>query len=143
MKQTTFNIVKYNGEIPFIELYNKLQVLFNSAKNGTYTITIKEYRKTRSQDQNAYLWLCLNIISQETGHTPQQLHDIYCNMFLKSGETTYKGKTIEIVRGTSKLDTQEFSEFMDKVIADAAEMGIKLPNPADPLIEEYYKQCGL
>ena len=93
--------------------------------------------RPRTVDQNRLMWLWLTCISQETGNTPQELHDIYCAMFLK--ETAhFCDKTVEIVKGTSGLTTAEFGAFLDRVQAHAAaELGIELPSPGTEFFADF------
>ena len=45
---------------------------------------------------------------------------------------------------TSKLNTKQMSDFMNKVQADAAsELGIQLPIPEDRYFEEFYQQYNV
>lgn len=95
-------------------------------------IIIKRYRKKRSVQQNRYYWLCLNFIGNEIGEDAEELHNTFKAMFL----TDRTGK-IPIVRSTTKLNTVQFTEYMDKIARKIAEIDITLPNPEDAYADEY------
>jgi hypothetical protein len=95
-------------------------------------IIVKRYRKKRSNKQNRYYWLCLNFIGNEIGEDPDELHDTFKAMFL----TDRTGK-IPIVRSTTKLNTMQFMEYMDKITRKMAETGITLPSPEDMYQDDY------
>lgn len=79
------------------------------------------------------MWLWFSAIADEwsdaTGRvfTRQNVHDAYCYMFLPID--TPKGR---IAGSTSVLNTEQMTEFLNRVQADAqTEYGITLPDPDD------------
>ena len=86
------------------------------------------------------MWLWFTCIEQETGTDKQDIHDYYCNMFLL--RTAYfKGKEKVIAGSTSKLNTLQMTDFLNKVKADAAsEFGIYLPLPEDRYYQEFVNE---
>lgn len=103
-------------------------LLSNSDYKGNYIIEIEKEKSRRSLNANAYLWgVVYELISKHTGHTSQELHEIYSRMFLKPKFITYKGKEIKLPTGTSILNKIQFGEYLDRVIAEASSMGIVIP----------------
>lgn len=90
-------------------------------------ITVKKYRKNRSNRQNAYYWVCLNYISKDTGELPDVLHDTFKAMFLKK-QIKIKNKIISVVGSTTELDSLAFSEYIEKIASFMADFGILLPS---------------
>jgi hypothetical protein len=133
-------ISKKDGEIQYKEsVFNQLKNAFETISNGEHIITISKKVKKRSLDQNALMWLWFTCIQLETGTNKNDIHDYYCNMFL-SRKSNVNGKEVTVTSGTSKLNTDQFTYFLNQVQADAAsEFGIKLPNP-DDLNFESFKQ---
>ena len=83
------------------------------------------------------IWLWFTCIEKETGTDKQEVHDYYCDLFL-SRQILFNGKETVVSGSTSKLNTLQMSDFMNKVQADAAsELGITLPLPADRYYEEF------
>ena len=79
-------------------------------------------------------------IEQETGTDKQDVHDYYCNLYLRR-TTIIKGKETVIAGSTSKLNTLQLTDFLNKVKADAAtELGITLPLPEDRYYNEFVNE---
>ena len=95
-------------------------------------VEIKVVSSTRSSQQNRYYWgVILKIISQETGFTPEEAHEVYKKKFL-TYQKEYKGKKYDFVRSTTDLDIFEFGEYLDKVIGHArGELNLIVPESED------------
>ena len=132
--------IKKDGEIQYKQnLLNNLENAFSTIANGAYILSVKKEVKKRSLDQNALMWLWFTCIELETGTDKNDIHDYYCALFLRR-TVAINGEDKVIVSGTSKLDTVQFTDFLNKIQADAAsEFGIKLPTP-DDLHFEAFKQ---
>lgn len=132
--------IKKEGEIQHKQnLLNNLGNALNIIANGEYLLSIKKEVKKRSLDQNALMWLWLTCISHETGTDVNDIKDYYCMLFLHR-TAAINGEERIIISGTSKLNTVQFTDFLNKIQADAAsEFGIKLPTP-DDLYFESFKQ---
>lgn len=97
-------------------------------------ITVERRQKKRSVEQMGYLFgVVYPTISDHTGHTPEELHDIYKTKFLRK-KVEWQGAKMVIVGTTQKLTTNQMAEFVTNIILDAAEMGIEIP-PADKLYQ--------
>jgi hypothetical protein len=105
--------------------------LFSTLRNGVYTVTIKRATENRTIAQNDLMWLWFTCIERETGTPKEDVYSYYCKKFLM--KTIRIGEKVERVYDTSsKLNTQQMSDFMNKIQADAAaELGIQLPLPMD------------
>lgn len=125
------------------EVRSQLQMWLNDAANGSYTLSFEKVKKPRSNDQNRLMWVWFTCVarswSEASGNlfTAQHVHDFYCTKFLPV--TLPNGETV--TNGTSKLTSEQFTEFLNKVQADAAtEYGITLLSIADPMYEIWSKQ---
>jgi len=88
-------------------------------------------RHKRSNPQNAMYWSLLHLMSQrEWGgktYSADQFHAYYKTRFLGAEDMTLpNGKTLTIPNSTANLDVSEFSDYFEKVQADAAERGVFL-----------------
>ena len=110
----------------------------NFKEGDRLTIVVKKLRRIRSSgqagekgNQNGYYWgVVLAIISQETGHTVDELHEIYKAMFApKKRYTMPSGNEVVIAKSTAEMDTLEFTEYVERIRADAGEMNITIPDP--------------
>jgi len=118
--------VKFNN----LELFN--QELRNYEGKEAY-ITIKPYRKNRSDNQNRYYWgVVVKILSDELGFEPDEMHEVLKQKFL-TRETLRIGKEDFIIaKPTHNRSTQEFEEYLSHIRTWAStEMSILIPLPND------------
>ena len=118
----------------------ELPYIFSLLANGSYTITIKRASQKRSIPQNDLMWMWLTCIERETGTPKDDVYMYYCKKFLI--KTIQIGERQERIYNTSsKLTSEEMTEFLNKIQADAAtELGIRLPLPEDRFFEQFYAQ---
>jgi hypothetical protein len=91
-------------------------------------IIVRKPRKIRTNQQNAWYWVCVvGIPAEHFGYTSEEMHEAYKFMFLRRHE---EGKP-ETVRSTTTLTTKEFGDFVDKCIHWCAEQGISIPGPKE------------
>lgn len=95
------------------------------------SIEIERERSTRTEQQNRYYWLCLEIIATETGHTKEELHLMFRKMFLPRRKVELNGKTVYLEESTTRLNISQFMEYMERISAEAGQLGIVLPIPPD------------
>jgi len=92
-----------------------LQVSGKPPKKGDY-VTIQWGRK-RSLPQNSFYWAMLTWVLEQgdTGYlTPEELHDDLKGRFLAVKADTGKGFVTVRIKSTTDLDSNEFSEYIDK-----------------------------
>ena len=104
-----------------------------------YSVSVILNRSKRSIQQNSLYWLWLNCISSETGNEIDTLHDYFKDHFLARRVVVF-GEERNAAISTTKLNTAEFTAFLDKVQQFAAGEGIILPNPEDLYFEQFYQQ---
>ncbi len=118
----------------------ELPYIFSLLANGTYQITIKKASTKRSIPQNDLMWMWLTCIERETGTPKDDVYMYYCKRFLIK-TITIGDKQERIYNTSSKLTSEEMTEFLNKIQADAAtELGIRLPLPEDRFFEQFYAQ---
>lgn len=97
--------------------------------DAVVVVTVERKRKSRSKEQLGYLWgVVYPLISQHTGHSPEDLHDIFKSKYLRS-KKVWRGGDVVVVGTTTDLSTNEMAEFMTNVIVEAGELGIEVPPP--------------
>jgi len=107
---------------------NSLKKFLYHLKDGRYKFVVSKDTKIRSLDQNRLYWRWLNIMSQDLGYDPEELHCTFKAMFL-----TDRSARIPIVRSTTNLSTVEFIQYLEKVARVAAELGTILPLNEDDI----------
>lgn len=94
-------------------------------------LTVKKKWNKRSLNQNNYFWLCLTVLAEYTGHTPEELHVIVKGLYSPKKEVKVGNKRYTIPKGTSELTKGEFVELMMNLNVMASELGVVLPDPND------------
>ena len=90
-------------------------------------LTLKEPKSLRSTEMNALYWSCLEIISDHTGHSKEELHEYYKHKFL-SDKIQVIGEPFTYSRSTAVLKIDEFSKYLNDIKFHAFhEIGVDLP----------------
>ncbi len=98
-------------------------------------IALTRRRATRSIQANAYYWgVVLHALSEHTGYTPDELHDICKAKFLpkRLAINNGNGEVVgEFVLGgsTRSLNTNEFYEYVERIRQWSAELDCYIPDP--------------
>lgn len=140
----TITITKRRGTVLDLDgVHRWLDSVLGTMPNGVRVLSLGKQERRRSSDQNRLMWMWFNCIEEETGTDKQDIHDYYCKKFL-SHTVTINGKSELVATGTSGLNTETMTYFLNRVQADAAsELGIRLPSPEDEAwaeFEEYYNK---
>jgi hypothetical protein len=104
----------------------------------SYDVTITPHRERRSLPQNSLYWLWIACIADETGADRNQVHDEMKAMLLP--RETVRGLFGDVPRpvSTSKLDTAQFTAYLEKVEAFAlTDLDIRLPKPGDAVFDQF------
>jgi len=95
------------------------------------SVDIKEWRKSRSLDQNAYFHVIAKIWGDELGYTLEESK----TLIKRELGYYYEKNGQKFLESTVNMDTKRMAELTDKFRAwSSAEFGIYLPYP-----EEYFK----
>jgi len=132
----TIRYQKTNGRVPE-NLLTNIEEMVNESTDGEHVISIGKPK--RSIDQNSLMWMWFRCLSEDTKSDPVEFYQYYCELFLKE-RCKYKDGKFDS-GGTSTLKSNEFTEFLNKIQADAAsEFRNILPIPEDISWEEFYNQ---
>jgi hypothetical protein len=93
-----------------------------------FMVEIGPVREQRSISQNSRLWALHQLASKETGHGPDELHEIMLCKFFGTKEVDFAGvRRIVPLKRSSTREKQEFREFLDNVENFyASELGVWL-----------------
>ena len=111
----------------------------NTEWDGTYPIKceVSRFRAKRSLSQNAlfHVWcreIAVHFASKGADVNEESMKELLCYKHLGTEDRVVGSTVIEgQVRQTSKLDTGEMTELLDKVLAWALDHGVKVSNPPD------------
>jgi len=107
-----------------------------------YVASFVVHRKKRSLNQNRLLYLWLNCIKTETGNSVDALYQYFCEKYLPWNAELVFGNEVLPKGGSSKLNTKEFTDFLDNINKEMSGQGIYLPYPGDIGYDEFYLQYG-
>lgn len=138
MKLSTFHIQIKEGKIAFKSDAHKamFERYLTQFEGKDVFMEINEKKVTRSGQQNNYLWLYMNIISQETGYTPNEAHEYFKGKYLTEGIKEVFGAKVRIKKSTTELTKGEFSNYLADIFV---ETGIPLPDTTEYLGYSYHK----
>ena len=130
-----------------------IQYLFKLDREKEYQVEIKEYKKKRSLNANAYAWVLINKIANVMRLSKEE---VYFNMlkhygqsqivsivsevnltgyfkyFEVIGTSTLNNKEfnhIKVYKGSSEYDTKEMSIFIDGIVQEAKQLDIETLTP--------------
>lgn len=90
-----------------------------------FVLSIDERKPKRSERQNAYLWLYIGLIADETGYTKDEVHSLMKGKFLTREIKEVMGQKVRITKSTTDLTKSEFSDYIQEIEAFT---GIQSPN---------------
>lgn len=135
MATQTFTAISQNGQLQFNDT-DRLQqfLLFNT---GPMVVHVGKERRIRSNKQNRYAYgVCLQLLSEHTGHTTDELKQYLKKEFGWVKVIQVGGKAVEVLRSTSDMDTAEFEKFMSQIRMLGDTLGVYIPEPNNPLIQQ-------
>jgi len=96
--------------------------------------------KPRSGNQNRYYRACVKILSNYTGFSTDEVHDLCLRYFsTEYTKETNTGKEHTFKKTTSQMDTKEMSEYITKVRQMGDSIGCYLPTADEYLTN--WKEC--
>ena len=131
----TIKYTKVLGRVP-ANLLSSIEKLVNESTDGEHVISLGKPK--RSVNHNALMWMWFRCLADDTNSTAWEFYQYYCERFIKERCTYKDGK---FSGGTSTLKSNEFSDLLNRIQADAAsEFRNILPIPEDIQWEEFYNQ---
>lgn len=114
-------------------------------KSPLMSVEIKPYKRNRSEAQNRLMWMWYHIISMDTGQIAEDLHEEMKVRVLGVEEKEVLGpygKMVKLIvpKSSTKLSTQEMTDFLRAIEALAAELEIILPRPDDYKFAMMYEE---
>jgi len=95
---------------------------------GSYVVEIEKEKSKRSLSQNNYLWgVVYKEISKHNGDTEVDLHEYFKRKLLPPKFIKVMGKEIKVPSSTTELNKVEFGNYIERIRAEVAPMGIVIP----------------
>lgn len=100
---------------------------FKNKEGKDVEISLRVFKPTRSLQQNNYYWgVVIQMISDETGHTAEEVHETLKYKFL----TEVLDNNFIKVKSTSELDTTEFENYLNNIKKFASVfLNLYIPEP--------------
>lgn len=96
------------------------------------SVTITDKKPVRSMQQHRYLFgVVYTTIAEHTGHTVEELHQIFKRQFLPPRYVEWKGAMVKMVGSTKLLSKIDFIDYVEKIRAEGASMGVNVPDARD------------
>jgi hypothetical protein len=131
------NLTKADGKVSMDKSFDFMCSLL---RNGKYIVKIVRKTEPRSIPQNSLMWMWFKCMEEATGQSKEDFHDYYKRKFL-TRQIAIKGRWVDVVGDTKTLNTLQFSEFLEKIKADAAiDFGIMLPRPEDRMYRDFISE---
>jgi hypothetical protein len=87
-----------------------------------WQIKAVEYKSKRSLEQNSRLWDLYTALGKYIGEDASRVHELMGYQFLRS-QTVIAGVQVEIIKSTTKLNTQEMCDYQDAIERWATDIG--------------------
>lgn len=115
-----------NKSLKYFEI-DRMKKYLSTLKDGQMlSIEIDKQKKNRSTSQNSMYWAILSEISNETGHSSDELHDFFKNKFLPRRYIKIGKSKLRAIPTTTNLTTLEFTEYIENIKAfTATELGME------------------
>jgi hypothetical protein len=120
-------IIDFNSKKDKERLFTELK----KCKPVPYQVELKIDRDKRSGQQNKYYHgIVVKILSDETGFTPDEMHETLKYKFLRYSKALPNGEEVQIIMSTTDLDTKEFEEYLEQIKRFAIqELDVYIPDP--------------
>lgn len=112
---------------------DKINSFFKIHEGKNVQMTLRKEGKPRSLSQNRYYHgVLVKMISEETGHDTEEIHEILKSKFLPHQFVKFGSEDIEVVKSTTRLSTEEFGDYIERIRAFAAmELNLSIPSPGE------------
>ena len=92
-------------------------------------VTVRPERKHRSLNANRYYWgVVVAAAAEWSGHEPEEMHEVWKALFLPRVQVLLPtGELVDRPGSTTELDTEQFSDFVNKAIRWLGEQGVPVP----------------
>jgi len=122
----SFKGIIKNGKVALNSPDSWSRALLGFREDEKITVTIATQKKFRSLSHNAYYWVYLKVISDETGDDANSLHEFFRRKFLAPKFIKAQGETIKIPQSTTELSTSDFNDYLMRINAVTS---IPMPDP--------------
>lgn len=107
------------------QLRGLAELILGLSPEKPWRVEVIQHRAKRTNEQNKLIWALYTEIARGTGHTAEEIHEAMKAKFLPPRQITVGDQVLMVPGSTTKQDTLEFSEYVERVRAWAAsELGV-------------------
>lgn len=125
--QKVFTARIFNRELQYENPSLVAEHLKTFTPQDVLTVKIEKRKRDRTLEQNSLYWAILSVIAEETGHTENELHEIFKAKYLPPKFVAYNGQEYMLAPSTTGLSTKEMTTYIDRIILEANELNIIIP----------------
>ncbi len=136
-----FKVFKQEGKLFFQDRQAFDRHILSLKEEVPYELTVKECKNQRSLQQNKYYWgVPIKLISEHTGHTPDEVHELLKGLFLKKHLDIFnKNGSVQryyFIMSTTLLNTKTMEDYQSNIrVWGSSELGLYIPEPNEVEIE--------
>jgi hypothetical protein len=97
--------------------------------NEPYEIIVQLYDKKRSNRQNKTLWNLYKPLSDYTGYTPEELHEIFKAACIGYDVFTFNGEQFIKPKSSTRLTVKGMMKMLEKIMLVGSFLEVSLPIP--------------
>ena len=97
--------------------------------NEPYEIIVQLYNKKRSLPQNKMLWAIYKPLSDYTGYTEEELHEIMKAACIGYDVFTFNGEKFLKPKSSTRLTVKGMTKMLEKIMIVGAFLEVQLPIP--------------
>jgi len=97
--------------------------------NEPYEIIVQLYNKKRSISQNKLLWNMYKPISEYTGYTEEELHELFKATCIGYDVFTFNGEQFLKPKSSTRLTVKGMTKMLEKIMIVGAFLEVQLPIP--------------
>lgn len=86
-------------------------------------------KKRRSSQANRLYWANIRVLAHHFGYSDDDLHEVLAGKFLGYKEIEFRGELRVIRISTASLTKEQFTEYLNKVLALGMNEGLKMILP--------------
>ena len=121
---------------PVEQVLKAVEVMYRNLPSKPFAVTVEVWKKPRTNQQNAYLWgvvypAILEASAMLDGWTRDDLHEYFLGECF--GWETLEGfgrKRLRPLKRSSRMNKQEFTDYLDFISRRCAELHIIIPEPS-------------
>lgn len=99
-----------------------LNAVIAKYEGKTVVMDIRKLSKKRTDPMNRYYWgVVIEMISEETGESPERIHDLMKAKFLGYDVVTIAGEKHPVLKESKVMTTEEFSRYIRDIVFWAGE----------------------